>query len=84
MLVKILRKIFYSCLTIIILIYLLIAAILFYIGPLETIIVKLKLRNNPADIVVSFSTTPYRIDQLKPVLESITRQSIKPNRIYAI
>ena len=80
--IKILRNLFCSCLTIIILIYLLIAAILLYIGPLETIIVKLKLKNNPVDVVLSFTTTPYRIDQLKPVLESITRQSIKPNRIY--
>lgn len=63
-------------------IYLFMIAILIYVGPLETLLVKHKLRNNQIDIVVSFTTTPYRINEIKPVLQSIERQSIKPNRIY--
>lgn len=76
------KKIINILLFVIAFIYLFMIVILIYIGPLETIFVKHKLRNNQIDIVVSFTTTPYRIDKIKPVLESIERQSIKPNRIY--
>ncbi len=79
---KILLKVFYGFLAIIALIYLGVGAILFYIGPWETRTVKQNLRTNPVDIVVSLTTTPYRIDKIKPVLDSILRQSIKPTRIY--
>ncbi len=67
---------------IILIIYLGMGAILFYIGPWETRKVKQNLKKNPVDIVVSLTTTPYGIDNIKPVLDSIFRQSIKPNRVY--
>ena len=78
----ILLKYFYYLLITIGLIYLIPALILFYIGPITTLIVKHKLKNNPVDIVVSLTTTPYRIDTIKPVLDAIFRQSIKPTRVY--
>ena len=77
-----LKKSIKNLLIIIISIYLLAIITLLYIGPLETIKTKIKLKNNPVDIVVSFTTTPYRVDKIQLVLNSIKRQSIKPNRIY--
>jgi hypothetical protein len=73
---------FYYILITIGLVYLLIAIILIYIGPITTLRVKHKLKHNPVDIVVSLTTTPYRIDTIKPVLDGIARQSIKPTRVY--
>ncbi len=64
------------------LIYLVAVIILVYIGPVTTLRVKHKLTKNPVDIVVSLTTTPYRIYTIKPVLDSIFRQSIKPTRVY--
>ena len=64
------------------LIYVQAAIILIYIGPITTFRVKHNLKHNPVDIVVSLTTTPYRIDTIKPVLDAILRQSIKPTRIY--
>ncbi len=63
-------------------VYLTAAIVLIYIGPITTLIVKHKLKNNPVDVVVSLTTTPYRIDTIKPVLDGIFRQSIKPTRVY--
>lgn len=79
---KIIYKFLNIILSSIILIYILIILILFYLGPIETFIVKQKLKKNNPNIIVSFTTTPYRINQIKPVLDSIIRQSIKPNKIY--
>jgi hypothetical protein len=53
-----------------------------YIGPYTTMKVKHDLAKNPVDIIVSLTTTPYRINTIKPVLDSIARQSIKPTHIY--
>ena len=53
-----------------------------YIGPYTTMKVKQDLAKNPVDIIVSLTTTPYRINTIKPVLDSIARQSIKPTRTY--
>ena len=64
------------------LVYIMVAIILIYIGPITTLRVKHNLKHNPVDIVVSLTTTPYRIDTIKPVLDSLVRQSIKPTRIY--
>ena len=58
------------------------AIILFYCGPLTTFIVKQKLKKNPINIVVSLTTTPYRINEIQFVLDSILRQSITPTKIY--
>lgn len=63
-------------------IYLLLFIILVYFGPIETFLVKKYLKNYPADVVVSFTTTPYRINYIRPVLDAVFRQSIKPNRVY--
>jgi hypothetical protein len=79
---KILLTFFITSLSIIILIYVFTATILFYIGPLETRTVKQNLEKNPANIVVSLTTTPDRINKIQPVLKSLYRQSIKPDRIY--
>ena len=79
---KILIKIFFTLVSIVILIYLSIIGVLFYIGPLETRTVKQNLKDNPVNIVVSLTTTPDKINQIQPVLKSIYRQSIKPDRIY--
>ena len=64
------------------LIYVLVAIILVYIGPFTTLLVKHRLKNKPVDIIVSLTTTPYRIDTIKPVLDGIFKQSIKPTRVY--
>lgn len=64
------------------LIYLFVAVILIYIGPIRTFLVKSQIKKNPVRIVISFATTPYRIDTIKPVLDSIFKQSIKPNQVY--
>ena len=79
---KILLRTFYIVFSLILVGYLILVAILFYVGPWETRTVRNNLKKNPVDIVVSLTTTPYRIDKIKPVLDSILRQSIKPNRIY--
>ena len=79
---KTLIKIFFTLVSIVILIYLSIVGVLFYVGPLETRTVKQNLKNNPVNIVVSLTTTPDKINQIQPVLKSIYRQSIKPDRIY--
>jgi len=79
---KILLTFFITSLSIIILIYVFTATILFYIGPLETRTVKQNLEKNPANIVVSLTTTLDRINKIQPVLKSLYRQSIKPDRIY--
>ncbi len=63
------------------LVYLGIAIVIFYVGPYETIVVKKNLKKDPVNVIVSLTTTPYRIDQIKPVLDSILRQSIKP-KVY--
>ena len=76
------RIFFYGCLSVIISIYLLIIVILCYVGPINTIKVKHGLKKHPVDAVVSLTTTPYRIDTIKPVLDSIVRQSINPTKIY--
>lgn len=34
------------------------------------------------EIVVSFSTTPYRINKIKPVLQTLFNQNVKINKIY--
>ncbi len=41
---------------------------------------RFKLRNET--IVVTFSTTPYRIDNIQPTIKTILAQSIKPQAIY--
>ena len=79
---RILLKYCYYILITIGLAYLTVAIILIYIGPITTLKVKHKLKNNPVDIVVSMATTPHRINTIKPVLDSIVRQSIKPTKIY--
>ena len=79
---RLLKYFYYILIVIVGMVYFATLITLVYIGPLETILVKQKLKNNPVDIIVSFTTTPYRVDQIKPVLESIARQSIKPTRIY--
>lgn len=52
------------------------------IGPLETYRVAKTIRHANQRIVVSLTTTPYRIDRLKTNLDSILNQSIKPDKIY--
>ena len=79
---KKLLKYCYGLLIIIGLFYLTIILILCYFGPINTIKVKHSLKKHPTNIVVSLTTTPYRIDTIKPVLDSIMRQSIKPTKIY--
>ncbi len=56
--------------------------LLIYIGPYTTMKVKHDLAKNPVDIIVSLTTTPYRINKIKQVLDSVARQSIQPTRIY--
>lgn len=64
------------------LIYLSIAILLFWIGPLETKTVKKNLTKYPLNIVISLTTAQQRINKIKPTIESILRQSIQPNKIY--
>lgn len=63
-------------------VYLIAMLMLMYLGPVTTLRVKNKLKKNPVDVVVSLTTTPYRIESIKPVLDGILRQSIKPTKIY--
>lgn len=78
---KILKYSYYIILAIIILYGVLLLS-LFYIGPVTTYKVKNALKKQPQNIIVSLTTTPHRINTLRPVLESISRQTVKPNKIY--
>jgi len=55
---------------------------LIYNGPFETYRVAKTISHSKQRIVVSLTTTPYRIDKLKTNLDSILNQSIKPDKIY--
>lgn len=76
------KKIFYKIIFVILLIYLLAIGILVYCGPIKTLQIKRILKKDNIKVVLSFTTTPYRIDHIKPVLDAISRQSIKPKQIY--
>lgn len=78
---KILKYCYYIILAVIIL-YGLLFMCFFYIGPVTTYKVKNALKKHPQNIIVSLTTTPHRINTIKPVLESISRQTVKPNKIY--
>lgn len=79
---KIIAKTLYTLCFIVSIIYISAIIILIYIGPLETITVKKNIKNNSANIVVSLTTTKNRMYKLRSTLQSIIRQSIKPNNIY--
>ncbi len=53
-----------------------------YMGPYLTYIVRKDIAKDRTRIVVSLTTTPYRIDKIKPTLEAIRQQSIKADKIY--
>lgn len=78
---KILKYFCYIILAVII-IYSILIMYLFYQGPITTYMVKSALKKHPQNIIVSLTTTPYRIDTIKPILESISRQTIQPSKIY--
>lgn len=48
------------------------------------LIIKYKLTYNPIHkrIVVSLTTSPTRIDKIKPVLDCVMNQTVKPDKIY--
>lgn len=79
---EVIKKFFYRLLIIIILFYLTIIIILFYIGPIETRTVRNNLNKNNINIIVSLTTSPNKINHIKLVLNSLSKQSIKPNKIY--
>lgn len=56
--------------------------ILIYIGPLETLTVKKNIKRNSARIIVSLSARPNSINSIQKTLNSINRQSIRPDCIY--
>ena len=79
---KMFIKFLYKFIVIVSLIYLIIILILIYLGSIKTLQLQHLLKKKNTNIVVSFTTTPHRIEDIKPVLKSIERQSIKPNKIY--
>lgn len=79
---KTLLKYFYYVILAIIILYAILLMFLLYIGPITTYRVKHALKQRPQNIVVSLTTTPYRIDTIRPILESISRQTVQPNKIY--
>lgn len=53
-----------------------------YMGPYLTYVVNKKLAKTKLRIVVSLTTTPYRIDKIQATLDSMLQQSVKPDKIY--
>lgn len=53
-----------------------------YIGPFCTLLTTKAIAKKHQRIVVTLTTTPYRIVKLKPTLDSLLQQSIKPDCIY--
>ena len=78
---KLLKYVIYIIIALV-LFYLIALLVLFYIGPFTTLRVKQALKNHPTNVIVSLTTTPYRINKIKLVLDSISNQSIKPTKIY--
>ena len=78
---KLLKYVIYIIISLI-LFYLIAFLVLFYTGPFTTLRVKQALKNHPTNVIVSLTTTPYRINKIKLVLDSISKQSIKPTKIY--
>lgn len=54
---------------------------LLYLGPVSTNTVQKMVQEQDQNIIVSLTTTPYRIDKIKVTLDSILNQSIKPDLI---
>ena len=53
-----------------------------YIGPFTTYKVKRQIVAQKQSIIISLTTTPYRIQKIKDTLDSILAQSIKADEIY--
>jgi hypothetical protein len=51
-------------------------------GPIMTHVLKNKLQRSKQRIVISLTTTPHRINAIKPTLDSLRDQSIKADKIY--
>ena len=69
-------------LIILICIYLISLLAALYTGPIRTLYVKNVYAQEQPEIVISFTTTPQRINKIKPVLDSLKDQSIKASNIY--
>jgi len=54
---------------------------LLYVGPITTSKVEKMVQELDQNIIVSLTTTPYRINKIRETLDSILHQSIKPDLI---
>jgi hypothetical protein len=52
-----------------------------YTGPVRTFMVKRQLAKSEQRVVISLTTTPYRINRIRQVLSTLRNQSIKPDKI---
>ncbi len=76
------KKLYFLPLYIVLLFIAAIMSWFMYVGPITTYNVKRIIKAQKQTIVISLTTTPYRIDKIKTTLDSILAQSIKADKIF--